>query len=268
MKELQRSPKKRAQERKPRRSPKKKTFLRRPKYVFYSLFLMPLFLPSTRFAQYSTCSFPFLSRLIFALEGLRHISHASAPPSPLSSLSLYSSNTVACRLLKEHSVEGIPYSYLDGHEPEKRRTDGRTEDVSLFSDPISAVPCHRTITSGANRGKEREIASTTAGMHSWDRRGRKKQILYLPTVPHGRKMAAKTSIVIGSRSGERANASASNIYVHVTLGFFLSSRTNTIQPRHSNIIRCDKTAASRGFSSICVSLYLTLAFSLPSGQSR
>ncbi len=136
------------------------------------------------------------------------------------SLSLYSSNTVACRLLKEHSVEGIPYSYLDGHEPEKRRTDGRTEDVSLFSDPISAVPCHRTITSGANRGKEREIASTTAGMHSWDRRGRKKQILYLPTVPHGRKMAAKTSIVIGSRSGERANASASNIYVHVTLGFF------------------------------------------------
>ncbi len=158
MKELQRSPKKRAQERKPRRSPKTKTFLRRPKYVFHSLFFMsPLFLPSTRFAQYSTCSFPFLSHLIIALKGLRHISHASAPPSPLFlSLSLYSSNTVACRLLKEHSVEGKPYSYLDGHEPEKRRTDGRTEDVSLFSDPISAVPCHRTITSGANRGKERD----------------------------------------------------------------------------------------------------------------
>ncbi len=188
MKELQRSPKKRAQERKPRRSPKKKTFLRRPKYVFYSLFLMPLFLPSTRFAQYSTCSFPFLSRLLFALKGLRHISHASAPPSPLSSLSLYSSNTVACRLLKEHSVEGIPYSYLDGHEQEKRRTDGRTDRgrVSFLRSNIGGTLSQNHYFGGQPRKRERELRPPPACTAGIGGGGKSKYCTYLPFPTEGK----------------------------------------------------------------------------------
>ncbi len=183
------------------------------------------------------------------------------------SLSLYSSNTVACRLLKEHSVEGKPYSYLDGHEPEKRRTDGRTEDVSLFSDPISAVPCHRTITSGANRGKERD--SFDHRRHAPLGSAGEEKANTVPTYRSPRKENGCQDIDSYRVSLRRTGKRFCFEYLRTrNIRVFLSSRTNTIQPRHSNIVRCDKTAASRGFSSICVSLYLTLAFSLPSGQSR